>query len=129
MYLSSIPAFHMYKSRSARSSAIIGIWPHISGILTTNCTKEHVRVGIIEYFLLHSPSIEQNDKVQKVEYLLAYVKWYQDYQFGQQNSFICYSIGYSYMFYFHACITYSRCVIQSSGVSRGVLWVLEHPPK
>lgn len=64
------------KSRSARSSAIIAIWPHLSGILTT---KEHVWVGIIEYFLLHSPSIEQNDKVQKVKHLLAYVKWYQNH--------------------------------------------------
>ena len=73
------------KSRSSRSSAIIAVWPHLSGIVTSNTSMEDVRVGIIEHFLLHTPTLKaETDGLQSYEYkkedhLLAYVNWYQDH--------------------------------------------------
>ena len=80
------------KSRTTRSSAIIALWPYLSGILTSRRpTMEDIRVGIIEKFLLHTPEIKQTNGdnsriIMQQPHVLASVKCYQDhpqkYYFG-----------------------------------------------
>ena len=73
------------KLRTSRSSAVIAIWPYLSGILTSGPSMDHVWVGIIEYFLVHTPTIKlghstiQSCEVTKQDHLLAHIKWYQDH--------------------------------------------------
>ena len=64
-----------------RCSAVIAVWPHLSGILTSNYTKENVRIGIVDYFLLHLANIkcDTGDEDEKTEHLLAHVNWFQDH--------------------------------------------------
>ena len=65
------------KSRSHGSAAIVGMWPGLnSKIITRRCTSEDVRTGLIEFFLLHVPSI--NDKPDEA-HILAKVNWYEDH--------------------------------------------------
>ena len=78
------------KSRTSRSSVVIAVWSHSSSILSSNPTMNDVRVGTIEYFLLHTQTIkiaiagdsattENNYKTTKQDHLLASMKWYQDH--------------------------------------------------
>ena len=65
------------KSRSHKSTTIMAIWPSLTGkILDRSYRTEDVRVGIIEYFILHTPTIEgQKDQ----PHILAKVKWFDDH--------------------------------------------------
>ena len=71
------------KSRTSRSSVVIAVWPHLTSILTTQPTMEDVRVGVIEYFLLHVPEIKINtsEEVSKQDHniILVHIIWYQDH--------------------------------------------------
>lgn len=65
------------KSRSRKSAAIMAIWPGLTGsILERQCTTEDVRVGVVEYFVSHTPSITG---VPDQPHILAKVKWFQDH--------------------------------------------------
>ncbi len=73
------------KSRSTPSAAIATVWPSPSGILSSRKPSgDDVRVRVIQYFLLHTPSLqvssgeEVRDIVQK-PHILAQVDWYQDH--------------------------------------------------
>ena len=69
--------FTSLKSRSHKSTAIMAIWPGVTGnILDRNCTSEDIRVGLIEYFVSHTPTI--NDTSDQI-HILAKIKWYQDH--------------------------------------------------
>ena len=65
------------KSRSHKSTTIMAIWPSLTGkILDRSYRTEDVRVGMIEYIILHIPTIEgQKDQ----HYILAKVKWFDDH--------------------------------------------------
>ena len=69
------------KSRTCRSSVVIAVWSHLTSILTTQPTMEDVRVGVIEYFLLHVPEIKINtsEEVSKQDHILVHIIWYQDH--------------------------------------------------
>ena len=80
------------RSRTNCSSAIVAFWPHLSGILTSRQPSvDDVRVGVVEYFMLHIPPLKsdmgtsgtssscQNVAVEPKKHLLARVKWYQDH--------------------------------------------------
>ena len=64
------------KSRSCRSPAVMAIWPSIDGNIVSTTVSRDVRVGLIEYFVLHLPII---DGVSNQPHILAKVKWYQDH--------------------------------------------------
>lgn len=72
------------KSRSTRSATIAAIWPSPSSILDSRSPfGDDVRVGVIQYFLLHTPvlkSLDKGDQVQKT-HILAQIEWYQDHPF------------------------------------------------
>ena len=84
------------KSRSSKSSAIIAVWPHLSGIVTSNCNVENVRVGSIEHFILHTPTLKvetdghQGYEYRKEDHLLTRIKWYQDHprRFSMGNGIV-----------------------------------------
>ena len=63
------------KSRTCRSSVVIAVWSHLTSILTTQPTMEDVRVGVIEYFLLHVPEIKINtsEEVSKQDHILVHI--------------------------------------------------------
>ena len=74
------------KSRTSRSSGIIATWPYLAGILTSRPpSMNDVRVGFIQYFLLHKPCIKspRDYSHQTTEnsntHFLACVKWLQDH--------------------------------------------------
>lgn len=55
----------------------MAIWPSLTGkILDCNYRMEDIRVGIIEYFILHNPII-QGQKDQP--HIFAKVKWFDDH--------------------------------------------------
>lgn len=65
------------KSRSHKSTTIMAIWPSLTvRILDRSYRSEDVRVGIIEYFILHNPII-QGQKDQP--HIFAKVKWFDDH--------------------------------------------------
>lgn len=69
--------FTSLKSRSHKSTAIMAIWPGVTGnILDRNCTSEDIRVGLVEYFVSHVPIIKDT---RDQAHILAKVKWYQDH--------------------------------------------------
>lgn len=64
-------------SRSHRSSAIMAIWPNVNGsILDRECNTEDIRVGLIEYLMLHTPNIAG---MPDQAHIVAKVKWFQDH--------------------------------------------------
>lgn len=75
------------RARTSRSSAIIAVWPHLTGILTSiPPSVEHIRVGIIDCFMLHTPCVKISgdasanaSNVESRQHLLARVDWYQDH--------------------------------------------------
>ena len=80
------------RSRTNCSSAIVAFWPHLSGILSSRQPSvDDVRVGVVEYFMLHTPALKsdkstpgtssccQNVASEPKKHLLAHVKWYQDH--------------------------------------------------
>ena len=78
------------KSRTSKSAAVIAAWPSPCGILTERIpTADDVRVGIIEFFFLHKPTINEADDRRAVTspHLLAEVKWFQD-KFFLKNGII-----------------------------------------
>ena len=65
------------KSRSRKSAAVMAIWPGLTGsILDRECTTEDVRVGLVEYFISHTPSISG---ISDQPHILAKVRWFQDH--------------------------------------------------
>ena len=88
------------RSRTSRSSVVIAVWSHLSSILSSNPTMNYVRVGTIEYFLLHTPVIKiaaagdssttENYVTTKQDHLLAHIKWYQDHpqKFHMNNGIV-----------------------------------------
>lgn len=65
------------KSRSHRSAAIMALWPSPSGRITSRrCNEEDIRIGVIQFFILHNPIITG---ASDHPYLLAKVKWYEDH--------------------------------------------------
>lgn len=77
------------KSRTNHSSTIIAIWPHLTGILdTSNIAIANIRVGKIEYFLMHTATIRNGNADEKEhQHLLGRVSWYHDHpeKFFLQN--------------------------------------------
>ena len=66
------------KYRSKRSCAIMAMWPGITGnIMDRQCKAEDIRNGLIEFFVLHRPSIVGVPDNQP--HILAKVKWYEDH--------------------------------------------------
>ena len=65
------------KCRSNSSATIMAIWPSVTGsILDRSCGIEDVRVGQIDYFIQHVPTIAgTSDK----PHLFAKVKWFEDH--------------------------------------------------
>ena len=63
---------------TARSSIIIAIWPHLTDI-TTETTISKVRVGVIEYFMVHAMSIKSTTGDRQQQHLLARVAWFHDH--------------------------------------------------
>ena len=47
------------KSRSERSSAILAAWPSVSGVLLRTPHEDDLRVGIVQFFILHTPQSER----------------------------------------------------------------------
>ena len=69
--------FTSLKSRSQRSCVTMAIWPSVTGaIVNRTCNSEDIRVGEIEYFLVHMPKILG---IEKQPHAFAKVKWYQDH--------------------------------------------------
>ena len=48
------------KSRSERSSAILAAWPSVSGVLLRTPHEDDLRVGIVQFFILHTPHIRKD---------------------------------------------------------------------
>ena len=47
------------RSRTTRSSAIVAIWPHLSGILPASLSCiDNITAGVVQYFMIHSPAIK-----------------------------------------------------------------------
>ena len=70
------------KSRSTRSATVAAIWPSPSGILDSRSPSgDDIRVGVIQYFLLHTPVLKSPDKDDQVQktHILAQIEWYQDH--------------------------------------------------
>ena len=80
------------RSRKNCSSAIVAFWLHLSGIQTSRQPSvDNVRVGVVEYFMLHIPALKserstsgtssscQHVAVEPKKHLLARDKWYQDH--------------------------------------------------
>lgn len=75
------------KSRTSRSAAIIAVWPSLSGILKRAPIKDDIRVGVIQSFILHTPSLANEEKNWHV---LAQVSWLDDHphKFALNNGII-----------------------------------------
>ena len=76
--------FSSSKSRTSRSAAVLAARPSPCGILTgRRPTANDVRVGTIEFFISHKPTINEADDREGVHvttpHLLAQVKWFQDH--------------------------------------------------
>ena len=77
------------KSRSERSSAILAAWPSVSGVLLRTPHEDDLRVGIVQFFILHTPHIRKdivvnataltNVELLKEPHILAKVSWLQDH--------------------------------------------------
>jgi len=77
------------RSQTSPSPVIIAIWPYLSGILISRLPSIDVRVGVVEYILIHTPAISTSSAVpssnaddatvELKEHILARVKWYQDH--------------------------------------------------
>ena len=69
------------KSRSTKSPAILGTWPSQSGIIMDRvpCSND-VRVGMIQYFLLHCAKVKSEDGTEiEKPHLLACINWNEDH--------------------------------------------------
>lgn len=64
------------KSRSKSSTAIMATWRGLNGKIVRRSNSEDVRVGVVEYFAVHLPSIKG---IRDQPHLLAKVKWYEDH--------------------------------------------------
>ena len=78
------------RSRSHKSTCIMAIWPNCIGKIIShdhNCLSEDVRTGLIEYFVLHNPTI---DGIDDETFNFAKVKWYDDHprKFWFKNSVV-----------------------------------------
>lgn len=75
------------KSKSTRSSVIVAVWPSPLGILSSRRpTRDDIRVGAINFFLVHCPVIASHDQSNpNVEttitkpHVIAEIEWYQDH--------------------------------------------------
>ena len=73
--------FTSNRSRTSRSSSVLAIWPHSSGsLITAQPSIEHIRVGTIDHFILHTPVLTNAQGGSTSEpHLLARITWYQDH--------------------------------------------------
>ena len=73
------------KSRTTKSAAIVAAWPSPGGILTSrNPSQDDIRVGMVQYFLLHTPSVrvstdEEAVRTTEKAHILAKINWFQDH--------------------------------------------------
>ena len=75
------------KSRSSRSHAIVGVWPSPSGILNREPCGDDVRIGLIQYFFVHYPTIKclsdqqgaQDECTSNQPHVIAEIEWCQDH--------------------------------------------------
>lgn len=64
------------KTRGSHSSAVCAYWAGINGGILATC--EHLRVGVIQYFVRHTISIPTSlTQFKKVVHVFACVHWYQ----------------------------------------------------
>ena len=112
------------KSRSSKSTAVIAAWPSPSGILTgRKPMPDDVRVGTIEYFFSHQPTIllceGDANRAVATPHLLARVKWFQDHpqKFLLKNGIVIASTVYES----EQCSTFipvSRIITQCATVTK-----------
>lgn len=69
------------KSRSSRSSSIVAVWPSPRGVLETRTpSKEDIRIGSVNYFLLHDAIVNIPGQEEAcITHLLAEMEWFQDH--------------------------------------------------
>ena len=76
-------AFTSKISRTTRSSMVVGFWPQLSSILKTSPCTEDIRVGEIQYFIIHKPILKSQSgqplQQSNKEHMLAVVHWFQDH--------------------------------------------------